>query len=631
MTTDWIRYANQGATRSQPLASDLVNALSFLPELGLEMEVFSGGQPAPGQGPRVGSTRHDHGNAADVFFYRNGERLDWSNPAHVPIFQDVVRRAKANGVTGFGAGDGYMQPGSVHIGFGNPAVWGADGKGANAAPWLREVAFSEGTTAPQTASEQRPGLLGRASTDPLVGSSGNDTLGATPMAEPSAVSGLLSRLLNREPAAPLSPMAPKERGSLWDRLKSPDTLANLAIGLQGMTIDPNEGFIDAMQSGIERRGDDDRQRRTVEWLAQQPGGADYAAAISAGMSPQAAIDGFMDARQGPDAMEQLQLARAGLGLQADELKLAELQNGGGDPGVRASQILPDGTVVQSTDTGPRVYTPGGELLTGEAAAEAVRAAQEYGTAQQRSVYAARQEGTLGAQIDMGGAAESAKKGGQIAAEAGLDAYKTAVGIQRGISTIDEAIAAIDSGAQSGVVYNMLPNITIESASLNNAMDRMGLDIVSATTFGALSEGELRLAMETAVPRNLEPKHLREWLSRRREAQAKSASMLEDAALYLSTPGNTLGGWIEKNRSNKQSQPAQQPAPQAAPQSAPAQPQQAPQPAPQPEQPAAPQAMPTPAQIAGMTAQDAATFFNGIQDLSQVPDAILEALIERANK
>jgi hypothetical protein len=137
---DYIRYANQGATRNLPLDSRLVEAFRFLPELGVSMEVFSGGQPAKGSGlPRVGSTRHDHGNAADVFFVRGDQRLDWNNPQDQAIFKDIVARAKAAGVTGFGAGSGYMQPGSMHVGFGNPGVWGAGGKGANAPSWLREA------------------------------------------------------------------------------------------------------------------------------------------------------------------------------------------------------------------------------------------------------------------------------------------------------------------------------------------------------------------------------------------------------------------------------------------------------------------------------------------------------------
>lgn len=57
---NWLRYANQGATRNQPIHPNLASAMgSFLPNMG---------------------------------------------------------------VTGFGAGPGYMQPGAMHIGHGNPGV-----------------------------------------------------------------------------------------------------------------------------------------------------------------------------------------------------------------------------------------------------------------------------------------------------------------------------------------------------------------------------------------------------------------------------------------------------------------------------------------------------------------------------
>jgi hypothetical protein len=147
MANEWLRYANRGATRNLPISPQLANAFSFLPQMGLSMEVFSGGQPAKGSGgARVGSVRHDHGNAADVFFHQGGRRLDWANPNDRPIFEDIVRRGKAAGVTGFGAGPGYMQQGSMHVGFGSPGVWGEGGRGANAPAWL--TAAYNGATAP---------------------------------------------------------------------------------------------------------------------------------------------------------------------------------------------------------------------------------------------------------------------------------------------------------------------------------------------------------------------------------------------------------------------------------------------------------------------------------------------------
>lgn len=145
-TPAYLRYANAGATRNKPLDQNLVDALGFLQDMGVQMEVFSGGQvtaaeAANGLGGRTGSTRHDHGGAADAFFYQGGCKLDWADPNDRPIFQEIVRRGREAGITGFGAGPGYMQPGSMHIGLGSAGVWGAGGKGDNAPDWLKE-AFS---------------------------------------------------------------------------------------------------------------------------------------------------------------------------------------------------------------------------------------------------------------------------------------------------------------------------------------------------------------------------------------------------------------------------------------------------------------------------------------------------------
>jgi hypothetical protein len=135
---EWLRYSNQGATRNDPLDPRLIDAMSFLGGMGITMDVISGGQEAAGTpgAQRTGSTRHDHGNAADVDFYMGGRKLDWNNPADMPILVEIVQTAKSRGVTGIGAGDDYMGPGRFHVGFGNPGVWGADGKSANAPEWL---------------------------------------------------------------------------------------------------------------------------------------------------------------------------------------------------------------------------------------------------------------------------------------------------------------------------------------------------------------------------------------------------------------------------------------------------------------------------------------------------------------
>jgi hypothetical protein len=139
---EWLRYANNGAIRNKPLSPKLETAMGKIAnDLGVEVEVFSGGQSGS---RRTGSKRHDHGDAADVFFYKDGRKLDWNDPKDRPVFEEIVKRGKSVGLTGFGAGPGYMQAGSMHVGYGTPSVWGAGGKSANAPEWLRN-AYSGGS------------------------------------------------------------------------------------------------------------------------------------------------------------------------------------------------------------------------------------------------------------------------------------------------------------------------------------------------------------------------------------------------------------------------------------------------------------------------------------------------------
>lgn len=251
MANEWLRYANQGATRNQPLSADLVNALGrFAPQMGLTVEVFSGGQPGKGSGlARVGSVRHDHGGAADVFFHKDGRRLDWANAADLPIFQDIVRQGRSAGLTGFGAGPGYMQPGSMHVGFGNAGVWGAGGKGGSAPGWLQEAfnGAAAGGVQPTIANMQKGafdpvGEVMAAATKPAAGTSLASFYGApgatTSMANPDPLAaagsqqpafGSLALLFAQQQAAQQQRRADERAAEEARRaaLFAPDSLANL--------------------------------------------------------------------------------------------------------------------------------------------------------------------------------------------------------------------------------------------------------------------------------------------------------------------------------------------------------------------------------------------------------------------
>lgn len=235
MAADWLRYQNQGATRNRPLDPRLVDALGqVLPNLGLTMDVFSGGQAAAGEGgPRTGSVRHDHGGAADAFFYRDGHRLDWANPNDRPIFEDIVRQGRAAGITGFGAGPGYMQPGSMHIGFGAPGVWGAGGKGANAPDWLR-AAYGG---APAGAAPSAPASLGAMYAD------------AAPQPAPAVAA----------PAHPLDQLVPQAMALMTGGGNPPPAASAGAAG-----VPPQGGDVMTNLAALFVQGQQNRQRQREE-------------------------------------------------------------------------------------------------------------------------------------------------------------------------------------------------------------------------------------------------------------------------------------------------------------------------------------------------------------------------------
>ena len=157
------RQQKVAGVRKLPISSDLKGVLEYAAsQAGVEVEVISGGQPKIGtSNNRTGSTRHDLGNAADVDLYVNEDgkrrKLSFRNPADLEIIKKFSTASAAAGATGMGAGSfnqrtgktSYMGDGRIHVGFGQPAVWG--GAASN---WLGD-AWKTGRKNPVDIAEWR--------------------------------------------------------------------------------------------------------------------------------------------------------------------------------------------------------------------------------------------------------------------------------------------------------------------------------------------------------------------------------------------------------------------------------------------------------------------------------------------
>lgn len=369
---------------------------------------------------------------------------------------------------------------------------------------------------------------------------------------PEHLSRRMARYAGQTPESG-GPMTPMQSQPEQDRprglrglLSNPDLFDRLAIGLGGMTLNPNTALMqmsaDRIAGRREERQTTESRNRTVEWLRSQPGGERFVQLVDA-IGPVGALQAYQSEQSGTNLPSEIQSLTTQAQLAGLEPGTPEFQEfmlaGGGDP-----------AAFRALDRQARA------------------AGFEPGTPEYQEFMATRGAGlseaaVLGARTDLGGAAAGAVAAGEEQIKRAFEAYDQASQAGRSISTMNEAIAAIDNGARSGLIENFLPNVTEASAALNNAMNRMGLDVISAVTFGALSEAEMRLAMETAAPRNLEPAALRQWLVEKRDAQAKAQEALLNAARYLSDPRNNIRDWIEM-QSQRESPSAPPATPPAAP-------------------------------------------------------------------
>jgi len=116
-------------------------------------------------------------------------------------------------------------------------------------------------------------------------------------------------------------------------------------------------------------------------------------------------------------------------------------------------------------------------------------------------------------------------------------------VDKYISNIGDAIAAVEGGAGTGFVESAFPSIRAASVELDNIRNNMGLDIVGQGSFGALSESELAFALDTAMPSDLDGPDLLDWLNRKQTAQQKLRRELTDAAMFFSE-GGSVGDYMK---------------------------------------------------------------------------------------
>ena len=128
--------------------------------------------------------------------------------------------------------------------------------------------------------------------------------------------------------------------------------------------------------------------------------------------------------------------------------------------------------------------------------------------------------------------EFAKKTGSSRAKAIDEGFASIAKISTGIGNIDAAIAAVGKGAGVGAIEKKFPSLKAASVELDNIRGRMALDIIGATTFGALSESELEFAKEVALPTGLNGPELIEYLTIKKSGQEKLRAYYNEQIQFI---------------------------------------------------------------------------------------------------
>jgi len=297
----------------------------------------------------------------------------------------------------------------------------------------------------------------------------------------------------------------------------------LTIGLQGMTMNPNQGLVDLAKGNIAQRQKQtmmsQQVNKTIEFLRAR--GVDEATLSSLQGNPQmlmAYASQFMKSQfssptEQPSKVREFQFAKQQgyQGSYEDFLQMGK------------SSSVTGGLSVDPI-TGQQYIVRGGERVNIEGANQLTREELAKLETTEKLRFA-----------DM-----------QKAQEQAALAMQQASSIQSKLPLYEGIIRNIDEGADTGFIMSKLPVLNEATASLRSAANQLGITVINSATFGALSEKELQLALSTEIPQNLSPADLRVYVQNKYQAQAKLANEIRNKARTLSQSGMTYSEYIRQN-------------------------------------------------------------------------------------
>ena len=314
--------------------------------------------------------------------------------------------------------------------------------------------------------------------------------------------------------------------SIGKALKDPDVRDKLVIGLQGMTVNPNQSMMEMAQQNIKDRRDKrelaNQSNKTLDFLRAR--GTDEATLQALQDNPQmlmAYTQNILKPSNQPSSVREYEYAKQnGYTGTFDQFKTLSANK---NSSIKSYAPVVDPKTGQlsiptfNPTDGTTSYVPVDGAFSMTAAEKARLATNEQ-------VFA---------------------NDSQKAKDAAAEAMKQSNSIQAKLPLYMQAVQAIDDGADSGVIQNMMPALNESTAILRSAANQLGITVINSATFGALNEKELDLILSTELPLKLSPQELRKYITDKYEAQAKLANLINAEARKLSSQDMTYSRYIQE--------------------------------------------------------------------------------------
>ena len=134
-----------------------------------------------------------------------------------------------------------------------------------------------------------------------------------------------------------------------------------------------------------------------------------------------------------------------------------------------------------------------------------------------------------------------------AQKVGVEAMQTVDRIDTDLGLYQDILNALDANANTGPLISLLPTTTAATALLESAANKLGLGVISSVTFGALSKGELDLALRTEINPNLPPNELRKQVASIVAAKKKLRDDMYEKAYRLASGEEKYSDYIKSLR------------------------------------------------------------------------------------